>query len=187
PGGWETADGNLRGHYAGHFLSALALAYAGSGEIVFKDRADAMVTALGQCQDALDATVGQPAPPAVPVARGPGRLGGAVTLSGQAQYVSLPAGVVRNVTDCTFAVWVNPVTITTWSRIFDFGTGTGAYLFLAASAGAGPRFAITTGGSGGEQRINGTTQLPANRWSHLAVTLAGSTGTLFVNGTAVGT
>ncbi|GHJ36754.1 hypothetical protein Sm713_23630 [Streptomyces sp. TS71-3] len=58
PGGWETADGNLRGHYAGHFLSALCLAYAGTGERKYKDKADYMVTALGQCQDALAALVG---------------------------------------------------------------------------------------------------------------------------------
>ncbi|MGO4757862.1 beta-L-arabinofuranosidase domain-containing protein, partial [Streptomyces sp. 2MCAF27] len=28
PGGWETADGNLRGHYGGHFLTLIAQAYA---------------------------------------------------------------------------------------------------------------------------------------------------------------
>jgi DUF1680 family protein len=59
PGGWETADGNLRGHYAGHFLSALALAYAGSGDTFYKEKVDYLVTALGQCQEALDARVGQ--------------------------------------------------------------------------------------------------------------------------------
>ncbi|MEU4898670.1 beta-L-arabinofuranosidase domain-containing protein [Streptomyces sp. NPDC044780] len=58
PGGWETADGNLRGHYAGHFLSALSLAYAGTGERAYKEKADYMVTALSECQDALAALVG---------------------------------------------------------------------------------------------------------------------------------
>ena len=29
PGSWDDATGNLRGHYSGHFLSALALAYVG--------------------------------------------------------------------------------------------------------------------------------------------------------------
>ena len=64
PGGWETADGNLRGHYAGHFLSALALAYDGTGTAAYKEKVDYLVTALGQCQDALDATVGQGDPAA---------------------------------------------------------------------------------------------------------------------------
>lgn len=64
PGGWETADGNLRGHYAGHFLSALSLAYAGTGEQAYRDKVDAMVTALGECQDALAALVGTDDPAA---------------------------------------------------------------------------------------------------------------------------
>ncbi|RMB82526.1 glycoside hydrolase family 127 protein [Streptomyces shenzhenensis] len=64
PGGWETADGNLRGHFAGHYLSALSLAYAGTGEQVHKDKADYMVGALGACQDALAALVGTDDPAA---------------------------------------------------------------------------------------------------------------------------
>ncbi|MGY4744369.1 glycoside hydrolase family 127 protein [Streptomyces sp. ATMOS53] len=63
PGGWETYDSNLRGHYGGHFLSALSLAYAGDGDPAFKSRADHMVTALGQCQAALAAQVGTPGGP----------------------------------------------------------------------------------------------------------------------------
>ncbi|WP_214411901.1 beta-L-arabinofuranosidase domain-containing protein [Sphaerisporangium fuscum] len=186
PGGWETADGNLRGHYAGHFLSALALAYAGSGDRFYKDKVDYMVTALGECQDALAARVGQPAPPAPPVARVSGKFGTAVKLDGP-QYVALPSGVVSGLDDFTIALWVNPATISTWSRIFDFGTGTTRNMFLALSAGSAPRFAITTSGGAGEQRINGTAQLPANAWTHVAVTLSGGTGTLYVNGEAAGT
>ncbi|GAB1819608.1 beta-L-arabinofuranosidase domain-containing protein [Herbidospora sp. RD11066] len=63
PGGWDDATGNLRGHYSGHFLSALALAYAGSGDVFYKNKVDYMVTALGQCQNALAARVGQPGGP----------------------------------------------------------------------------------------------------------------------------
>src|SRR5262249_4217466 len=61
-------------------------------------------------------------------------------------------------------------------------------MFLTLSAGNGPlRFAITTGGGGAEQRIDGPGTLPLNTWSHVAVTLSGNTGTLYVNGTPVGT
>lgn len=185
PGGWETATGNLRGHYAGHYLSGLALAYAGTGDEFYRDKLDYLVTALGECQEALDRTVGQPAPPTPPVSRTPGRFGNAVRLDGNGQYVALPEGVVSGLADCTVALWVNPAAITGWSRIFDFGTGTRNYMFLTVNAGSGPRFAITTGGSGAEQRLSGTEQLPTGRWVHLAVTLAGGTGTLYVDGAPV--
>jgi DUF1680 family protein len=186
-GGWDTPTGNLRGHSAGHFMTLLAQAYAGSGDTFYKDKLDYMVTAMGQCQDALNATVGQPAPPPPPVSWVTGKFGGGVKLSGDAQYVTLPTGIVNGLTDFTVAGWVNPAAITTWSRIFDFGTGTGNYMFLTVSAGNGPRFAITTSGPGGEQQLNTTTKLATGQWTHVAVTLSGGTGTLYLNGTAVAT
>jgi hypothetical protein len=51
-GGWEAPDVELRGHTAGHYLSALALMYAATGDARFKTRGDLMVTELGKIQDA---------------------------------------------------------------------------------------------------------------------------------------
>jgi uncharacterized protein len=181
PGGWETADGNLRGHYCGHFLSALALAYAGGAGDAYKDKLDYMVGALGECQDALAAQVGSH-PTATRV---PGRLGGAVRLDGGNQYVQLPANVVSTLTDFTVALWVDLDATSAYSRLFDFGSGTARNLYLTVNDGRGPRFAITTGGSGAEQRVTSSTQLPTGRWTHVAFTLAGGTGTLYVDGAAV--
>ena len=48
PGSWENATGYLRGHYAGHFMSMLAQAYAGTGDDVYKRKLDYMVAALGE-------------------------------------------------------------------------------------------------------------------------------------------
>jgi hypothetical protein len=121
-------------------------------------------------------------------ARVPGKIGNAVSLCGNNEYVSLPSGIMQGVGDFTISAWVNPSQDTAWSRVFDFGTGTNDYMFLTLNAGGGPlRFAITTSGAGGEQQINGTGELPLNTWSNVAVTLDGTTGTLYVNGTAVGT
>src|SRR3954447_18389951 len=117
-----------------------------------------------------------------------GKLGNAVKLSGSGDYVSLPTGAVSGLTgDFTISTWVNLGARTTWSRVFDFGSGTTANMFLTVSSGTTPRFAITTSGGGGEQQINGTAALPTNGWVHLAVTVSGTTGTLYVNGTPVGT
>lgn len=61
PGGWETSDGNLRGHYGGHFLTLVAQAYADTREAALKTKLDYLVGALGECQRAL-AQNGSPRP-----------------------------------------------------------------------------------------------------------------------------
>jgi len=52
-GGWEAPDVELRGHTAGHYLSALSLMYASTGDGRFKTRADALVAQLATIQEAL--------------------------------------------------------------------------------------------------------------------------------------
>ncbi|HOM76627.1 MAG TPA: carbohydrate-binding protein, partial [Anaerohalosphaeraceae bacterium] len=120
--------------------------------------------------------------------RAAGKFGNAVDLDGINDYVSLPAGVVNGLTSCTIAAWVYLDTVSNWSRIFDFGTGTNVNMFLTPRNGSTGtvRFAITTSGAGGEQQINGSSALPTGVWTHVAVTLAGSTGILYVDGAEVG-
>jgi alpha-L-arabinofuranosidase len=117
---------------------------------------------------------------------GVGVSGNALNLTGG--YASLPTGVVSTLNDFTIAAWVKIDTLSTWSRIFDFGTGTTVNMFLTPRSSSGAvRFAITTSGNGSEQQINGTSALTTGSWQHVAVTLSGNTGTLYVNGVAVGT
>src|SRR5512136_752201 len=52
-GGWEAPDVELRGHSVGHYLSALALMYASTGDVRFEARADALVVELGKVQQAM--------------------------------------------------------------------------------------------------------------------------------------
>ncbi len=52
-GGWEKPDCELRGHTVGHYLSALGLMYAATGDPQFKARADLIVSELAKCQRAL--------------------------------------------------------------------------------------------------------------------------------------
>ncbi|WP_430782733.1 beta-L-arabinofuranosidase domain-containing protein [Actinoplanes sp. G11-F43] len=115
-----------------------------------------------------------------------GRTGGAILLNGGAAHVSLPAGILAGATAYTVATWIRLDTAATWARVFDFGTGTGAYLFLTPRSGAGTmRYAITTGGSGAEQRIDAPAALPTGGWAHVAVTHTGDLGVLYLNGAEV--
>ncbi|MBV9180081.1 MAG: glycoside hydrolase family 127 protein [Acidobacteria bacterium] len=55
-GGWEAPDCELRGHYAGgHYLSAVALMYASSGDEDLKKNGDLVVSELAKCQKSLNA------------------------------------------------------------------------------------------------------------------------------------
>jgi hypothetical protein len=52
-GGWEEPKGELRGHFAGHYLSGCALAFAATGDAEFRERGDRMVSGLAECQQKL--------------------------------------------------------------------------------------------------------------------------------------
>ncbi len=118
---------------------------------------------------------------------GAGKSGSAPALNGSTDYVSLPANLVTDLTDFTVACWVYWNASRNWERIFDFGSGTGRYMFLTPRSSSGVvRFAITVDGGKGEQAVTGTAALPTAQWVHVAVTLSGQAATLYVNGTAVG-
>src|SRR5689334_13756150 len=136
-GSWENGTGYLRGHYAGHFMSMLSQAYAGTGDAIFKQKLDYIVHGLAECQDALAAAARKPTP------RDAGKFGRALRLTGSpiglAEHVSMPAGVVRGLKDFTIALWikpqqydrarlsdsranVDPATLYNGTGIFDFGS-----------------------------------------------------------------
>ncbi len=115
----------------------------------------------------------------------------ALNFDGTDDYVSLPGGLTSTYNDFTFEAWVYPTSNATWQRIMDFGNSSTTYMFLTTSYdGAGtPRFAITSTGVGGEQQITSSVPMPLSQWSHIALTINGSTnvGTLYINGNVVAT
>jgi DUF1680 family protein len=212
PGSWENATGYLRGHYAGHYMSMLAQAYAGTGDDISKRKLDYMVAGLAECQDALAAAARQP------TARIDGRFGRAMRLTGSplghAEHVALPEGIVAGLDDFTVATWINlsvynrsllsdsgpnadPAALNNGAAIFDFGSPNAEFgaaplarMFLTVRVSNErpvPRFAITREGAKAEQQIDGSEPLSTDQWVHIAVTRSGDVGTLYVNGVAAGT
>jgi DUF1680 family protein len=115
-----------------------------------------------------------------------GRSGSALSLNGTSTYAALPSGILAGASDFSVALWVRLDVVTAWTRLFDFGTGTNSYMFLSPRSGTGTlRFAITTGGAGAEQQINGPAALTAGTWTHVAVTRNSNLGILYVNGAEV--
>jgi hypothetical protein len=119
-----------------------------------------------------------------------GVIGNALSVPGvTGDYVALPSALLQTVTSVTITVWVNVRTDHTWQRVFDFGSGTGSYMFLSPHAGGSnvARFAITTNGNGNEQRLDAPALLPLGTWTHVAIVLGAGGGTLYINGASVAT
>ena len=111
--------------------------------------------------------------------------GSVLNLDGATNFAVLAAPVANCSTIATWVKWNGGAG---WQRIFDFGASTTNYCFLTPAANDGRmRFAITTSGGGGEQQIKAPAALPSGSWCHVAVTLDGSAGILYLNGSPVAT
>jgi len=49
-GGWEEPNGELRGHSVGHYLTACAMMYASTGDERLREKGNAVVSGLAECQ-----------------------------------------------------------------------------------------------------------------------------------------
>lgn len=98
-------------------------------------------------------------------------------------YVALHEAVANCSTVATWVKWAGGGD---WQRIFDFGNDTSSYMFLTPRANDGKmRFAIRNNGA--EQIVSAPFGLPPNTWCHVAVTLDGHEGVMYLNGEAVAT
>ncbi len=82
-GGWDGAGRQLTGHIAGHYLSAVSIMWAATGDARFKERADYLVRELKEVQDA----------------QGDGYLGALMDnqkVDGKVRFQELSQGIIRS-------------------------------------------------------------------------------------------
>ena len=121
---------------------------------------------------------GQPQRPVDPVLNSP-----VLRLNGSSQYLVLDRSVA-DLAAATLALWCKPAA--TLSRpLVSLGNTGQRYLLLELDAQGKARFTIVSGAT--TQQLVSTSGIAANTWTHLAVTLSGSQGTLYVNGVAEAT
>jgi hypothetical protein len=89
--------------------------------------------------------------------------------------------------EVTISVRVRVDALVASARVFDFGYHKETYLFLAATTGAGrARAALKIAGMEREDFVDANAPLPVGRWTHVALTLGGGTGVLYLDGTESG-
>ena len=107
--------------------------------------------------------------------------GHVLNLNGTNQYVWLPPGVGYGETYAAVVKWNGGAE---WQRIFDFGFDTTRTVMMTPASGDNVlRCDINPGGN--LQTIQWNRPFPTNVWTHVAITLDGTQGVLYVNGTAV--
>jgi hypothetical protein len=115
-----------------------------------------------------------------------GRLGAAVQLSGEEQYVSLASDPLGGcTTELTLALWVKLGAGTQWARLLDFGNAEN-FMFFTARGGANElRFVMFTPEA--ETALSSNTSVPLdNTWHHVAAVVSPSALTLYLDGASVG-
>ncbi len=118
--------------------------------------------------------------------------GNSISFPTVTDYMTLPEGVMSAYNSFSISADVKVASLNMWSRVFDFGSGTGVNMFLSHHSGSGkPRFAIKNNGA--EQQINTSTAFPVNKWVNLVVTFdydetaATGVGKLYIDGVLAGT
>src|ERR1035437_7120379 len=114
-----------------------------------------------------------------------GYEGSALDFPTKPDYVQVPNDITTSLTDFTVTAWVKLDNIAQWQRIFDFGSATTNYVFLGDKGNGVLRFEAVIGGV--IQQVDCASLLPVGAWVHVAFTLQGSVGTIYVNGVAAGT
>ena len=118
---------------------------------------------------------------------GEGRLGNqAVAFDGKVSGLQLPAGIFGGLDDFSIALWAYANGLHWDSCMFFAGNDGFGNMSIAPQSGSGGlRFSICAAGFNDSQGLEAASPLPIRRWVHVAVTLQGSSGRLYVDGKQV--
>jgi len=165
--------------------------YANSTEVVATPNIGQMIYLKFDEQtgnQAIDTWGGNHGALAATATRSAGKYGQALKLDGTANsFATAPANIVSTLNDFTISAWVKMDALANWMRVFDFGASTTKYMFFSVQTATANtiRYAIKNGGT--EQGITYNFTTPLNTWTHFAITQAGNTCCIYINGVLVAT
>lgn len=108
-----------------------------------------------------------------------------LVLNGKDKYVELRKDMF-DFKDMTIAAWIYREGGAANQKIFAFGSGMGRQMSLTTKDSSGKvRFTISDGKN--QQALVSESDFPATTWTHVAVTLKGGNGTLYIDGKPVAT
>jgi len=119
---------------------------------------------------------------------GDGRLNDkAIAFDGKTARLQLPAGLFADLEDFTVSMWAYANGLHWDTCMFFSGRDGYSFMCIAPQSGAKGvlRFMIAGAGGNDGQVIEAPSALPTRRWVHVAVTLQGTTGRLYVDGKEV--
>ena len=114
----------------------------------------------------------------------------ALDFDGTNDHVQVPAGNYLGSGVFTVEGWVYPKSYASNARLLDFGNGQANNNVLLAITGSGnghPYFQIYNGSGSALGTITSSINVPQNQWSHIAVTVNGTSVIMYVNGAVAGT
>jgi hypothetical protein len=109
----------------------------------------------------------------------------ALVFDGKSAGLQLPQGIFSGLDDFTVSLWAYANSLRWDSCLFFAGTDGFSSMFIAPKAGQGLRFGIYGAGYNDSQVIEAPDFMAIRRWVHVAVTLQGNTGRLYVDGVEV--
>lgn len=124
---------------------------------------------------------------AATIAQGIGNGGGLVLDGTSESYVTIPSDALAGLEDYTIAAWIKPDVKNNTQRVFDFGTGTGRYMFLTPYYGKNHlRGAITAGSYDYEKGVSVDVDIETGRWTHLVMQQEGDVMRIYIDGQLAG-